>query len=201
MRKYQNEILDLLNKGYNVSFIHNELGCARNTVIRLKHDLGLELSRKPKSHVEILCHWCDKSTFNPKFCSKSCAAKCNNTRIPKRIARTRYCKGCNSVLSTKRRYCSDKCRPVINWESILLKDISRNTHSCRVQVTQNARYVYNKSGKPLICKCGYDYHVEICHIKPVASFSLETPLSVINSINNLIALCPNCHYEFDNPKK
>lgn len=46
--------------------------------------------------------------------------------------------------------------------------------------------------------CGYDKHVEICHIKSVSSFSDDTPISEINSLGNLIGLCPNCHWEFDN---
>lgn len=49
-------------------------------------------------------------------------------------------------------------------------------------------------------KCGYDKHVEICHIKPVASYPENTTLEVINSIDNLLPLCPNCHWEFDNLK-
>lgn len=50
-------------------------------------------------------------------------------------------------------------------------------------------------------KCGYDKHVEVCHIKPIHSFDLETSLEVINDKNNLIILCPNCHWEFDNKEK
>lgn len=47
-------------------------------------------------------------------------------------------------------------------------------------------------------KCNYNKHVETCHIKSISSFLLETPISVINSEENLILLCPNCHWEKDN---
>lgn len=47
-------------------------------------------------------------------------------------------------------------------------------------------------------KCGYDKHVEACHIKPISSFSQDTLISIINDPNNIIALCPNCHWELDN---
>lgn len=47
-------------------------------------------------------------------------------------------------------------------------------------------------------KCGYDKHVETCHIKAINSFPMDTPISIINSEENLILLCPNCHWEKDN---
>lgn len=46
--------------------------------------------------------------------------------------------------------------------------------------------------------CAYSKHVEICHIKPVASFELDTPIDIINSPDNILYLCRNCHWEFDN---
>ena len=47
-------------------------------------------------------------------------------------------------------------------------------------------------------KCGYDKHVELAHIKPISKFGDESKLSDVNSENNVIQLCPNCHWEFDN---
>ena len=41
-------------------------------------------------------------------------------------------------------------------------------------------------------------HVELCHIKPIHSFSETSTLGEINSENNVVQLCPNCHWEFDN---
>ena len=41
--------------------------------------------------------------------------------------------------------------------------------------------------------CGYDKHVEIAHIKPVSDFTDSCTIAEINSIDNLIALCPNHH--------
>ena len=46
--------------------------------------------------------------------------------------------------------------------------------------------------------CGYDKHVELAHIKAVADFDDDTLLSVVNSPDNVLSLCPNCHWEFDN---
>jgi hypothetical protein len=32
----------------------------------------------------------------------------------------------------------------------------------------------------------------------LTSFPLETPISVVNALDNLVGLCRNCHWEFDN---
>ena len=62
----------------------------------------------------------------------------------------------------------------------------------------NSRKVYKNSGKEMKCFfCGYDIHVEICHIKDIKDFSKDSMISEINDLDNLIALCPNCHWEFD----
>lgn len=46
--------------------------------------------------------------------------------------------------------------------------------------------------------CGYDRHVNICHKKAVADFSDNALVKEINSIDNLVALCPTHHWEYDN---
>lgn len=49
-----------------------------------------------------------------------------------------------------------------------------------------------------VCKaCNYDKHVEICHIKPISEFDENTKIEVVNAKENLVALCPNCHWELD----
>jgi predicted restriction endonuclease len=68
-------------------------------------------------------------------------------------------------------------------------------------VRKDSRRIYKESGKEYKCSiCGYDTHVEIAHIKAVADFNNEALLEEINSIDNLIALCPNHHWEYDNQK-
>lgn len=47
-------------------------------------------------------------------------------------------------------------------------------------------------------KCGYDLHVELAHIKAVTEFDDDALLTDINNTDNVIQLCPNCHWEFDN---
>jgi len=45
--------------------------------------------------------------------------------------------------------------------------------------------------------CGYSKHVQACHKKPISSFSLNTKISIINENDNIMCLCPNCHWEYD----
>ena len=53
------------------------------------------------------CIECSNQTNNPKFCSKSCAAKFNNKVFPKRSLKG-ACKTCKSIISSSRSYC-DEC--------------------------------------------------------------------------------------------
>ena len=71
--------------------------------------------------------------------------------------------------------------------------------SARSAIQKEARLIYKNSNKPKKCICcGYDKHYEVAHIRAVSDFGNNTFISEINDINNLIALCPNHHWEYDN---
>lgn len=75
----------------------------------------------------------------------------------------------------------------------------KNWQSARTTIRRHTVKIYETSGKPKACNsCGYDKHYEICHIRAVSDFPDEALVEEINSIDNLMALCPNCHWEFDN---
>lgn len=75
----------------------------------------------------------------------------------------------------------------------------KNWQSARSYIQKTAREFFFKENKcPKCYVCGYDKHVEVAHIKSVSSFSDETLISEINSKDNLIGLCPNHHWEYDN---
>lgn len=75
----------------------------------------------------------------------------------------------------------------------------KNWQSARSSIQKMARNVFFSNNKePKCCVCGYDKHVEVAHIKPVSDFTDETLIKEINSIDNLIGLCPNHHWEYDN---
>ena len=77
----------------------------------------------------------------------------------------------------------------------------KHWQSARCGIQKLARMIYIKSDKPKKCIiCQYEHHYDVAHIKSVSSFSDETLISEINDINNLIALCPNHHWEYDHGK-
>ncbi len=46
--------------------------------------------------------------------------------------------------------------------------------------------------------CNYEKHVELAHLKGIALFDKQTLLKEINHQDNILVLCRNCHWEFDN---
>lgn len=49
--------------------------------------------------------------------------------------------------------------------------------------------------------CGYNKHVEVCHIRPISDFPDDALISEVNDRSNIKILCPNCHWEFDHRNK
>ena len=95
----------------------------------------------------------------------------------------------------------DKCnRSVVDWSIITYDELSsRYKYQKHSRIRGLSRLTAIKHFTDLKCKnCGYDKHVEVCHIKAINNFSGNTPITVINDISNLIILCPNCHWELDN---
>lgn len=138
------------------------------------------------------------------YCSSSCAAKINNKNFKKRTF-TNKCghDGCETYISTGASYCT-KCFIKIRK----IKDINENTlglyylkgkgSNKNSGIRDHSRKVYRKSGEPKCCYvCGYSIYIEICHIKSIASFPMETLIQDVNDIKNLVALCPNHHKELD----
>ena len=76
-----------------------------------------------------------------------------------------------------------------------------NYQSARGTIGRDAREAYLFYERPPECIiCGYNKHIDVAHIVAVKDFSDDTLLQVINHIDNLIALCPNHHWEYDHNK-
>ncbi len=149
-----------------------------------------------------ICLNCGIDTNNPKFCSKSCAAVYNNKKFPKRTKKKYFCVTCGIEVINRRKYCLKHNPQNVNWSKITIKDVTdtlgKNANRYR-SIRNNSRNIYLKSNKPKYCvSCGYDKHFDVCHIKDIKSFSKETPVSIVNALDNLLALCPNCHWEAHN---
>jgi len=69
-------------------------------------------------------------------------------------------------------------------------------HYDQIRGHANSLYKAEKTN-PLCQRCGYNKHIEICHIRPISSFPKKTKLKTVNARENILFLCPNCHWEFD----
>lgn len=146
------------------------------------------------------CLTCKSETKNPKFCSRSCSAVATNQTSKKRKLEG-ICEVCKIPVTSKHKYCA-MCRGfargiqhITTIQEHKSKLSWRNFH---VSMREMSRANYAKSNRPMICQCGYSLHVDICHIKSISEFDETTLLSEVNHADNLIALCKNCHWEFDN---
>lgn len=151
-----------------------------------------------------------------KFCSRSCSAKTNNKLFPKkqrvlkenevasdvkkgykyckcgklRIKRSNSCRNCKITLQLER-----KGNQTIS--DIMLKN--KRFPACKFdKIRAHARRVMALSNTYKACKiCKFDLYVEVCHIKPISTYSLDTKLSDVNNLANLVYLCPNHHIMLD----
>ena len=149
------------------------------------------------------CLNCQRDTKNPKFCSVKCSCEFTN-KTPRKF-KTKKCKECDTLNFNKNNR-SKNChsKRVQNIDDKTLGEVVYTKHhrAAAFQVVRSRTTKVIRKNKWYSCaKCGYDKHVEIAHIKPIHTFSLDTPISVINAPSNLIPLCPNCHWEFDHPKR
>jgi len=160
--------------------------------------------------MNVKCKTCDKefdkrdsqiarSKTGNHFCSKSCAASFNNKGFPKRKAFKRKCSVCNTPVSRRSLYCEEHSPNRLRDDRTIkeVHDSAKYQKSARIRAL--ARTIMRRSNKDQVCQiCGYDKHVEVCHIHPIKDFPEDTSIKEVNQLTNLIYLCPNHHWELDN---
>lgn len=151
------------------------------------------------------------------FCSRKCGGKV--TGHPP-VDRKRECLQCGEMFmrdNIKQKFCSTACRnaarikPKRKKESKVSRGVDYNAITIEelralsippqhhAKIRAHARKIYAEAGGDMFCyDCGYDLHVDVCHYVPVSMFTDDTPIAVMNDVSNLVALCRNCHWEFDN---
>lgn len=149
---------------------------------------------------------CGILTENPKYCCRSCAATVTGSQYPKRKL-TNTCTSCPTLVSSRRLRC-DSCWAFHYETTRKNKTLGEYRHDKSLKgkhrswVHAEIRGFARRWNKQLVnepCRhCGYDKHVEIAHIKAISAFSDDALLGEVNSRENLLPLCPNCHWEFDN---
>ena len=128
-----------------------------------------------------------------KYCSKSCG---DFFRIKKWRKNKRKPCVCGKMIA----YDSIGCRSCANTNDKLTKQeaLTNDTQKYR-RIRSHARVVAKNQGILTKCVvCGYDKHVECSHKKAIILFNDTDTLAIINHPTNLIGLCPNHHWEYDN---
>jgi hypothetical protein len=152
------------------------------------------------------------NTFHPKRtstidicvgCKKEIALQRNKKG---KILHRKYCdtclqlsraKHCASITESKQKV-DEKCLLINQTKGSLYKR-RKNWQSANSAIRRHARKVFEQNTKDKSCYiCGYNKYIQVAHIKPVSKFqNSDSIVDDINNINNLIALCPNHHWEFD----
>ena len=158
----------------------------------------LKLRQEGKTYKEITeILGCVKSTIS-YYCGKNQKQKMLNR---KKIYLYDLCECSTRKLKTS-LLCFDcdikKRRAVILSKTIKEFEYGTTNSLKYATIRSYARLFLDQAGIKRECKiCGFDVHVEACHIKPLKDFSKDALLSEVNSLDNLVYLCPNHHYMFD----
>jgi len=163
-----------------------------------------------------------KSPSICKFCNSIIEVK-DGERIPE-VKRRSFCnQSCNSRFQSckrkgiqhenfsfaiKKPYRKRGVKPLEEYmEEISIRNKTKgelfskrsNWQSARSSIQGDARKSFFENISNVKCQhCNYSLHVDVCHIKPVSNFDDSTLISDINNINNLMGLCKNHHWEYDN---
>lgn len=186
---------------------------------RLKYCSRVCQSKGLSTGKRIKCFYCDMIFYREagkirenNFCSKSCSASFNNSKRKrsakekniakeKALKKRHFCE-CGCKKSHAAKLCI-KCRHISSLQNVLRKTLKEKTGKGNARVKYSmvrkvAARVLELSNVEKKCKiCNFNICVEVCHIKPIHKFKETDLLLQINSLKNLIYLCPNHHTMLD----
>lgn len=212
MDKYtKNELENLIieqNKSYNS--IGKMFGVTGAAIKKAAKRFGIAIPKRRKIN--------EKENFShPRFCKNSLVNRVSDDDFKQIILSSASWKeigkklGYSNIPSSNiKDKIIERCsklgiKPILSIPSPILSKTKeellndrKNYQSYRSSIRKLAERAYKSSGKPYCCaKCDYSNHVEVAHIKAVSDFDDSVTIAEINSIDNLIALCPNHHWEYD----
>ena len=124
----------------------------------------------------------------------------NLSRVQKHREKSRKkCPTCDSMILAE----SKSCKSCHHASRILIDDTRSLNDLIYTKHHKSSAYALIRARARNVCKdepcirCGYDLHTEVAHKRPISSFDGNTPISEVNSKENLMRLCPNCHWEYD----
>lgn len=171
--------------------------------IKLSKKEEYELNPKYCKHCGKKLEWC-QDIKRKDFCNQSCAASYNNksrklNKIQKSLIqetcpqcgkykniRATLCKSCYDLKVTTSNktlgYYLDKYK----YSTTACSQIRKNAQAVMINnnIIRECKYCHNPEVEPIL---------EVHHLKGIMEFSKDTLVSDINSIENLVYLCPNHH--------
>lgn len=150
------------------------------------------------------CIECGKEVYKQKkilsgniFCSHSCSAKHSNAKRYKDSNKKSPCI-CGKNKSYRAALCHT-CKHLNNLNKALTRTLKNatshgNARTKWAYVRKLAAKILQANNIEKKCYlCGFDLCLDVCHIKPISEFDENAFLSEVNSLENLIYLCPNHH--------
>ena len=144
-----------------------------------------------------------RKTSNQKFCSAKCRTRKHVRNWAKRNAKS--CKCCGTDI--KHNSTTDTCRECLRKnERRVLMEMALGDYLARTRGEGKDRYngiralarTWNADLTKEPChRCGYDKHSELAHKKAISEYDRTATLAEVNGEDNVIPLCPNCHWELD----
>lgn len=117
-----------------------------------------------------------------------------------RDSRRKECPGgCGSIVAHDTILCR-KCTGKKRTESASRQTIAEIKATKKTRYSGHIRSLIPKGLFDSCAVCGYKNHVEVAHIKGIATFPDTATVAEVNATTNLIGLCPNHHWEYDNGK-
>jgi hypothetical protein len=114
---------------------------------------------------------------------------------------------CGNVKYKGKHVLCRECRNHLSFEKVVLKygqmkvgqtKLVGNNQAAHVKTRWHASRVMRLAKIEKVCKiCGYSNYVEVCHLKALKEFHPDTLLSEVNSLSNIVYMCPNHHKEYD----
>jgi hypothetical protein len=152
-----------------------------------------------------VCEYCDvefsRVSNGPKDKFRFCNVVCSNRFIANSRKKERFCSQCGSERKPGNVDICRDCRKQNKAsfiDNLMLQEL-RDAYSISQyhgKIRGLARSIFK--GKLECVACGYNLHVDVCHIRPVADFPMSATLAEVNAVDNLTTFCPNHHWEFDN---
>lgn len=154
----------------------------------------------PRKNIHDLCQCGNKKQIRSKLC-KPCNSKLQSEIYTKN---RRLCPQCNGSLHKLATVCNtclleNKKLSVLHNNTPIKNYLYKNNKDPNFfsRIRSHAASVVKHLQLSSNCSVCNFPHTDICHIKPIADFDENTPICEVNSRDNLIILCKNCHWLFD----